>query len=156
MPDTIEKFALSTDSKLRKEMPVATGVLDYFPLAVAYIARVSFLGNEKHNPGEPLHWARGKSDDHPDCVARHTIERGTFDLDDGVLHDGKLAWRALANLELELERRMSAGEPIFREDIIQANRDARARKSDEPKHEHHCNYPRTGCTCRAWESSPLG
>src|ERR1039458_2586976 len=70
---------LPTDSSLRKETPISTGFLKYFPRAAAYAARISVLGNEKHNPGEELHWAEGKSMDHPDCIARHLIEADTFD-----------------------------------------------------------------------------
>jgi hypothetical protein len=62
---------------------------------------VSWHGNEKHNPGEPLHWARGKSMDHPDCIMRHLVERGGFD--GGVRHSAALAWRALALLQEEME-----------------------------------------------------
>ncbi len=92
----------------RKDVPIVTGVLDYFPLAIAYVARISKLGNDQHNPGEPLHWARGKSSDHADCVGRHLMQRGTFDADtfaDGerVRHTGKAAWRVLALLQEELE-----------------------------------------------------
>lgn len=90
------------DSGGRKRRPVATGVLDYFPDAVVAVAEVSFLGNEQHNPGEPLHWAREKSGDHADCLARHLIQRGTLDAD-GTRHSAKLAWRALALLQLEIE-----------------------------------------------------
>lgn len=86
----------------RKGAPVMTGVLDYFPLAIAEIARISKAGNDQHNPGEPLHWARGKSADHPDCVLRHLIERGTLDTD-GQRHTAKAAWRMLALLQEELE-----------------------------------------------------
>lgn len=126
-----EQYPLPTDSAERKEMPITRGVLDYFPQAIAYISRISFLGNEKHNgPDSELHWARGKSMDQHDCVARHLIERGTFDPDDGALHDGKLAWRALAALELELERRADAGEPIWDEETIAGNRQAQRGPSD--------------------------
>ena len=93
---------LPRESALRKKIPVTTGFLDYFPLAVAYAAMISYLGNDKHNPGEPLHWSRDKSDDHADCIGRHLLERGTRDTD-GQKHSGKLAWRALALLETELE-----------------------------------------------------
>jgi hypothetical protein len=93
---------LPTDKQLRKETPIARGVLDYFPRALACIANVSYVGNEQHNPGQPMHWARHKSTDHADCIVRHLIERGTVD-DDGLRHSAKAAWRVLALLELELE-----------------------------------------------------
>jgi hypothetical protein len=102
--------ALPVDSAARKDLPLATGVLDYFSAAFAELARLSKAGNDKHNPGEPLHWARGKSMDHADCILRHLTERGTLDTD-GILHDVKVAWRALALLQEELEKR---GAPMSR------------------------------------------
>jgi hypothetical protein len=95
---------LTDDSEERKTLPIATGVLDYFPDALAEVARLSKIGNDKHNPGEPLHWSRGKSNDHADCIMRHMIDRGTVDKD-GLLHDVKVAWRALAMLQLAIEKR---------------------------------------------------
>lgn len=94
---------LPTDPGVRKDMPISTGVLDYFPLAIAEVARVSKAGNEQHNPGEPLHWDRTKSLDHADCIPRHLIDRGALDTD-GMRHSAKLAWRALALLQTELEQ----------------------------------------------------
>lgn len=94
---------MTTDKQERKERPVARGVLDYFPDALAEVANVSYVGNQQHNPGEEMHWARGKSADHADCVARHLIERGTTDTD-GLRHSAKLAWRALALLQIEIEK----------------------------------------------------
>ena len=91
----------SLDSKARKQHPVARGVLDYFPNAIMAIANVSYVGNEQHNPGEPMHWAKAKSADHADCIVRHLIQRGTIDTD-GLRHTAKMAWRALAALETEL------------------------------------------------------
>lgn len=93
---------MTTDAKERKGLPVTTGVLDYFPLALIEVARVSKAGNDQHNPGQPLHWSKGKSNDHADCLGRHLLERGTID-DDGQRHSAKLAWRALALLQTELE-----------------------------------------------------
>ena len=98
-----EPTILPTDSKARKDAPLARGLLDYFPRALVAVANLSRIGNEKHNPGEPLHWSKEKSNDHADCIVRHLIERGTVDLDDGQLHSTKVAWRALALLEIELE-----------------------------------------------------
>jgi hypothetical protein len=95
---------LPTDSQERKEVPIARGFLDYFPAAVAEVARLSKAGNDKHNPGEDLHWARGKSMDHADCIMRHLTERGTVDTD-GFLHEVKVAWRAMALLQEALEAR---------------------------------------------------
>jgi hypothetical protein len=93
---------LPDDSTARKEIPITSGVVDYFPLALAEIAKVSKFGNDKHNPGKPLRWARGKSTDHADCIARHLIQRGTIGAD-GIRHSAALAWRALAMLQEELE-----------------------------------------------------
>jgi hypothetical protein len=98
---------LTTDKAARKAMPIATGVVDYFPLALAEVARVSKAGNDQHNPGQPLHWDKTKSMDHADCIGRHLIERGRLD-DDGMRHSAKLAWRALALLQIELEQATAA------------------------------------------------
>jgi hypothetical protein len=94
---------LPTAAEERKQIPITTGVFDYFPRALAEVARISKAGNDQHNPGQDLHWAKHKSTDHADCIGRHLIERGTRDPVDGQRHSGKLAWRALANLEIELE-----------------------------------------------------
>lgn len=102
---------LPTGSQARKDIPIARGVLDYFPAALAAVAELSRLGNEKHNPGEDLHWARGKSMDHADCIIRHLVDRGTVDAEDGISHSTKIAWRALALLQEELE---AAGAPMPR------------------------------------------
>ena len=90
----------------RKKFPLCTGVLDYFPDALLEVAEVSRLGNDQHNPGEPLHWAKEKSTDEADALTRHLLERGTRD-DDGIRHSAKIAWRALALLQREIE----AGRP---------------------------------------------
>jgi hypothetical protein len=93
---------LPTDYHGRKGIPIATGVLDYFPRALAEIAMVSQAGNDQHNPGQPIHWARHKSTDQANTLIRHFLERGTIDTD-GQRHSAKVAWRALALLETELE-----------------------------------------------------
>ena len=98
----LEPMLLSADPAERKGMPITSGVLDYFPLAIAEVAVVSKAGNDQHNPGQPLHWSKGKSTDHADCIARHLIDRGSRDTD-GMRHSAKLAWRALAALQVELE-----------------------------------------------------
>ena len=86
----------------RKDTPIVTGVLDYFPDAIAEVARVSLAGNEQHHPGAPLHWDKSKSTDEADALVRHLMERGTIDTD-GQRHSAKVAWRALALLQRELD-----------------------------------------------------
>jgi hypothetical protein len=93
---------LTTNTKARKDTPIYSGVLKYFPRALAAVAHASKVGNDQHNPDTPLHWDREKSGDELDALTRHLLEAGTIDTD-GVRHSTKVAWRALANLEKELE-----------------------------------------------------
>lgn len=86
----------------RKNAPVYRGVLLYFPDAVLAVADVSRVGNDQHNKGQPMHWAKHKSTDHGDCIGRHLIDAGTLDTD-GLRHSAKVAWRALALLQTEIE-----------------------------------------------------
>jgi hypothetical protein len=110
---------LPTDSAARKEIPLWEGVMAYFPAALVAAARVSHLGNQKHNPGEELHHARGKSMDHTDCIARHLVDyqalkaqahtaaegswAGCSAVSEAEEHLGNLAWRVLAYVQTELE-----------------------------------------------------
>ncbi len=87
----------------RKSMPVYTGVLKYFPNALKYVSKVSLAGNNQHHPDKPLHWDKSKSKDHLDALTRHLIDADKID-DDGLLHLGKVAWRALAALEDYIEK----------------------------------------------------
>ena len=100
-------MTLPTDSNERKEYPLFRGVLRYFPAALAGIARTSKLGNDKHNPGEELHYDRAKSIDHGDCILRHltdvadlqaALDRGSDKItQQDILNEAnQLAWRALA------------------------------------------------------------
>ena len=111
-PVSAPGMTLPTDSVARKEYPIYSGVLRYFPAALAGVARHSKLGNDKHNPGEPLHHARGKSMDHEDCILRHLVDlsdllarrermvftpRGEREMAEQILTEANaLAWRALA------------------------------------------------------------
>ncbi len=95
-------LSIPADAAARKSKPMARGLLDYFPAALAAVAECSRVANDQHNPGEDMHWARNKSNDHADCIIRHLVNRGEMD-DDGVLHSAKIAWRALALLQEELE-----------------------------------------------------
>lgn len=93
---------ITTVAAERKALPIARGVLDYFPDALVAVAKVSLEGNRQHNPGQPLHWAKEKSTDEADALLRHLIDRGKLDAD-GQRHSAKVAWRALALLQREIE-----------------------------------------------------
>ena len=86
---------LPTDAKLRKQFPVHSGCIEYFPNALLCVAHQSWLGNQQHHPDKPLHWDKSKSADEPDAGLRHAIEGDLV----------AKAWRALA----ELERALGAG-----------------------------------------------
>ena len=85
----------------RKAQPVYTGVIKYFPNAIKYVSTVSLAGNDQHHKDKPLHWDMAKSTDEPDALMRHLIDHASGDEidDDGILHLGKVTWRALAMLE---------------------------------------------------------
>lgn len=93
----------------RKDKPLFSGCLMYFPDALLAVAEHSKRGNDKHNPGQPLHWAKEKSSDHADCIARHLVDIGPdwagMDPETQSLHAQALAWRALALLQTVLDRK---------------------------------------------------
>lgn len=93
---------LPDDAAGRKAVPLMSGCLDYFPDALAAVAATSRAGNDQHNPGKPIRWDRSKSGDEADALSRHLLQRGTVDTD-GIRHSAKVAWRALALLQKELE-----------------------------------------------------
>tara|TARA_B110000967_G_C18871583_1_gene555741 strand:- start:1440 stop:1826 length:387 start_codon:yes stop_codon:yes gene_type:complete len=88
----------------RKETPVFSGLLKYFPDALKEVAKCSFIGQQQHNPDKPLAWDRSKSGNEYDSLTRHLIDSSNEDYDiDGTLHKAKIAWRALAGLQKHLE-----------------------------------------------------
>lgn len=94
-------MTLPEDSAERKNIPLLRGLLRYFPAALARVAIISKIGNDKHNPGEELHHARGKSSDHGDCIVRHLMDLQDLTEQKAdpkrILEEaGYLAWRALA------------------------------------------------------------
>jgi hypothetical protein len=93
---------LPIDAKERKNFPIASGFLDYFPDAIVAISEISKAGNDQHNPGSSLRWDRSKSGDESDTCIRHFLQRGTLDTD-GKRHTAKAAWRILALLQKEIE-----------------------------------------------------
>jgi hypothetical protein len=116
-------LALTSNPQERKDTPIYTGVMLYFPDALAEVARVSKVGNDQHNPGEPLHWAKEKSTDEGDALIRHQLEAGTRDTD-GQRHSAKVAWRALAQLQREIDaERIAQEKPIVWMEAEEERRD---------------------------------
>lgn len=101
-------------SQTRKGMPLFQGCLMYFPDALLAVAEHSRKANDKHNPGEPLHWSKDKSKDHADCIARHLIDIGptwnAIDPEFDSLHATALAWRALALLQTVIDRQKQSAD----------------------------------------------
>ena len=93
-----------TKAEDRKATPVYSGVLKYFPNALKEVSKCSLAGQKQHNHGNELYWDKNKSTDNEDALVRHLIDHSSNPMDDdGVLHLAKVAWRALASLEIYLE-----------------------------------------------------
>lgn len=92
----------------RKEMPIQTVAAEYFPDALAAVARHSKKANVKHNgPDAPMHWARKKSTDHLNCAMRHLMTPDAIDPDTQEIELVGAAWRCLAALQLREEARLA-------------------------------------------------
>lgn len=107
------------DAQARKQTPVYSGVLKYFPHALAEVAKVSYIGNDKHSPGKEMTWDRSKSSDEMDADIRHTIDevllRRAMPPSKHVVRDAdgnavlaQAAWRVLARLEKDIEAELAA------------------------------------------------
>lgn len=110
------------DSAERKTYPVYSGCLQYFPWALAQIAHHSFVSNEKHNPGLPLHHDRAKSDDEADALLRHLMEGDYVGM----------AWRALAILQKHGEANGAPIAPAARNVLKSATNVAETATAPEP------------------------
>lgn len=102
--DVVEPVEVTSKAQQRKSMPVYSGVLKYFPDALKEVSRASKIGNDQHHPDKPLHWDKSVSFDNEDALVRHLIDHSKNPIDDdGILHLTKVAWRALASLQIYLE-----------------------------------------------------
>lgn len=97
------------DSPGRKTVPLYEVLFGYFPDAMVALAEHSYKGNQKHNPGEPLHHARIKSMDHENCIMRHLANHDGVDGSD--LECVAMLWRAAALCQENLERRFGLTVP---------------------------------------------
>ena len=83
--------------------PIVRGVLQYFPLALEHVARVSAKGAAKYawNGWESVPDGFNR---YSDAMGRHLLKEPTeaIDSDTGEFHAAQVAWNALARLELYL------------------------------------------------------
>lgn len=118
--DKKKNLTLPIDSNERKNYPLFSGCLKYFPAALSGVSNISKIGNDKHNPGEPLHHARGKSMDHGDCILRHLVDiedllkayqndNNSVSIQDILTEVNQMTWRALAYSQMVHEK---FGKPI--------------------------------------------
>jgi hypothetical protein len=105
---------MEVNKEKRKQIPLYSGLLKYFPDALCEVAKVSYIGSKQHHPNEPLHWDRNKSTDDLDALMRHLIQAGELDTD-GLRHSAKICWRALANLQKELESKNVRSEQWYKD-----------------------------------------
>lgn len=107
---------LPTDAKERKRLQLYTFMFKYFPDAWLAMVDVARAGNDQHNPGEPLHWAREKSTDQMNAAFNHIFDygQGSQKDTDGCWHLAKAIWRLSAQLQLDIEAERSA-HPVYLE-----------------------------------------
>lgn len=85
---------LPQDPQKRKEIPIYSGFIKYFPDAIVEVTKLSVAGSKQHHPDASLHWDKSKSKDELDAMMRHLLEKDY----------ASVAWRAMANLQRELEK----------------------------------------------------
>lgn len=95
----------------RKEYPMYSGLLKYFPNALREVSHCSWVGQQQHNPDKPLAWDRSKSGDELDAMLRHLTDhaKGVEIDEDGVYHLVKCCWRILGMTEKFLEKKYEQG-----------------------------------------------
>jgi len=137
---------LPKDNALRKALPLFTFLTEYFPDAILELVKVSVAGNMQHNPGEPMHWARGKSMDQLNTAQRHMWDYATTGpyndeppLPPEILaaiggeppmHLANAAWRLLAQIQLDCEARAAAQSAASAQEPIELFPDAYALTPD--------------------------
>jgi hypothetical protein len=99
-------MTLPTDYAERKKFQMWTYLTEYFPDSLEAEVQVAVVGNEQHNKGEPMHWARSKSADQMNTAFRHMWDHKTVGPKDtdGCYHLAKAIWRLKAELQLTIER----------------------------------------------------
>lgn len=85
----------------RKSIPLWSGVFDFFPEALVEVSKVSVAGALQRDRSELFFDESVTVPEHADALMRHLADCGAHD-HDGVMHSAKVAWRALALLQREI------------------------------------------------------
>ena len=73
--DSPKRKPLPDDAAERKQIPIYTGFIRYFPDAIAAVSKVSLVGGmQDGQTPEALHWDRRKSKDELDAMMRHILD----------------------------------------------------------------------------------
>lgn len=80
--------------------PVVKGFMEYFPTAIAEVARVSEFGAKKYDWGN-WRFVDNGAERYTEALGRHLLAPGT-DSESGLEHAAHAAWNAMARLELLL------------------------------------------------------
>jgi hypothetical protein len=109
--EILPELNLPTDDAERKKIQLYSGLFGYFMAALVEVAKCSYAGNLQHyGNADKLQWVQAKSNKHADKILSHLADHGKFDTD-GIRHSAKVAWRALALLQMEMQE---AGAPMPR------------------------------------------
>lgn len=82
------------DDAERKKYAVGTFICEFFPHAIAELARFSYDMQQKHNPNAPMGWVKDKSIGDGNQIFRHQMN-GDYE---------EVAWRGLEQLERKLTK----------------------------------------------------
>src|SRR3546814_11609611 len=86
--------SLPDDATKRLEYPMADGLVDYFPDALAEVSRLSHTATKQQHPDKPLHWDRSTSSPHRNKIMSHLADAGEL-AHKGMPPSPPVAWRAL-------------------------------------------------------------
>ena len=92
--EAIDSLILPSAAEERKQIPVYSAFVRFFPRAIVAVTKMSMEGQRQHNAnGDSIKWIRSASSDDKDALMRHVLEEDW----------AKVAWRAMAILEKHLE-----------------------------------------------------
>lgn len=126
---------LPTDDKARKRFEMWKYLTEYFPDSFMAEVEVAIRGNEQHNLGQDLHWAREKSTKHLECAFHHMWDHkaGIAKDLDGQYHLAKAIWRLKAELQLVIEAEKAVNSVDLPKEATHGSSNHQSAQSDSQK-----------------------